>query len=249
MTQFLASVRGSEEAEIALRAGADIIDLKEPDRGALGAVPHDVLRETVRRIAGRAEISATVGDLPMKPDVLEPAIARTAEAGVDYVKFGVFAGETTGACLRALHPTLNGARLILVLFADDLPVCDAVGLAAEMGAAGVMLDTRFKQSGHLLNHMDRKRLTDFIARGRSHGLKVGLAGSLRREHVAELLPLGPDLLGFRGALCEASLRGGALSEEAVRTIRALIPQEKLEEPLAPSRVNPPLSADSATPIW
>ncbi|MFD0987558.1 (5-formylfuran-3-yl)methyl phosphate synthase [Methyloligella solikamskensis] len=249
MTQFLASVRGPEEAEIALRAGADIIDLKEPDRGALGAVPYGVLVETVRRIAGRAEVSATVGDLPMDPDVLEPAIARTAEAGVDYVKFGVFAGETTEACLRALHPALKGAKLILVLFADDLPDCDVVGLAADMGAAGVMLDTRHKGSGHLLSHMDRERLAAFIVQGRRHGLRVGLAGSLRKEHVDELLSLGPDLLGFRGALCEASLRGGALSEEAVREIRGLIPKEPLEEPLASSRVNPALSADGASPIW
>ncbi|ODA68804.1 hypothetical protein A7A08_00638 [Methyloligella halotolerans] len=245
MTQFLASVRGPEEAEIALRAGADIIDLKEPDRGALGAVPDDVLRETVRRIAGRAPVSATVGDLPMDRDVLETAIAKTATAGVDYVKFGVFESAATEACLRALKPRLLGAQLILVLFADELPECDAIGLAAEMGAAGVMLDTRYKTSGHLLSHLNRDALAAFVADARSRGLRVGLAGSLRAGHVHDLLPLGPDLLGFRGALCEASLRGGALSEPAVRAVRALIPAE----PETVSRVDPSLSADAPTPIW
>lgn len=245
MTQFLASVRGPEEAETALRAGADIIDLKEPDRGALGAVANDVLRKTVCRIDGRAEISATVGDLPMEPRVLEPAIAGTARAGVDYVKVGVFEGKETEACLRALQPALGTAKLILVLFADELPRCDAVGLAAAMGAAGVMLDTRFKGAGHLLDHMDAVQLLDFIGQARSHGLRVGLAGSLAKEHVAELLPLGPDLLGFRGALCEHHRRGGAISEDAVMAVRALIPKE----PLAALRVNPSLPADGASPIW
>jgi dihydroneopterin aldolase len=36
MTLFLASVRDEAEAAIALLARADIIDLKEPGRGALG---------------------------------------------------------------------------------------------------------------------------------------------------------------------------------------------------------------------
>ena len=38
MTALLASVRSSEEALDAAQAGADLIDLKEPDAGALGGV-------------------------------------------------------------------------------------------------------------------------------------------------------------------------------------------------------------------
>jgi dihydroneopterin aldolase len=100
-----------------------------------------------------------------------------------------------------------------------------------------------------MDHLDTAQLASFIAEARSHGLKVGLAGSLAKDHVAELLPLNPDLLGFRGALCDAGKRGGALSEAAVRAVRALIPKDPLEEPLAASRVNPPLAADGASPIW
>src|SRR5712691_8352699 len=50
MTKFLASVRDVSEAEIALAAGADIIDLKEPARGALGAVEPAIIAAAVRRI-------------------------------------------------------------------------------------------------------------------------------------------------------------------------------------------------------
>lgn len=244
MTRLLASVRGEAEAEIALRAGADIIDLKEPDRGALGAVTYEVLRDTVRRIAGRSEISATIGDLPMEIDILAPAVARTAASGVDYVKLGIFPGASAAACLQALPPPLGGAKLILVLFADDLPRFDAVGLAASMGAAGVMLDTRCKRSGHLLDHLTGEWLAGFIGAARACGLLVGLAGSLRKQHVRQLLPLSPDLLGFRGALCQAGTRGAALSASAVRDIRALIPRE----PKPCSRVNPALSPEAINPI-
>ncbi|TIQ75182.1 MAG: dihydroneopterin aldolase, partial [Mesorhizobium sp.] len=38
MTRMLASVTGVDEAEIALSGGVDIVDLKDPKAGALGAV-------------------------------------------------------------------------------------------------------------------------------------------------------------------------------------------------------------------
>jgi dihydroneopterin aldolase len=65
MTLFLASVRDAAEAEMALACGADIIDLKDPSQGALGAVSLDAIASTVRCVAGRAPVSATIGDLPL----------------------------------------------------------------------------------------------------------------------------------------------------------------------------------------
>ena len=44
MTRMLASVTGPEEAEIVLAGGADLVDLKDPSRGALGARPVSVVR-------------------------------------------------------------------------------------------------------------------------------------------------------------------------------------------------------------
>ena len=64
-----------------------------------------------------------------------------------------------------------------------------------------------------------------MAGAKDHGLTVGLAGSLRQEHVPALLALEPDLLGFRGALCQDGVRGGALDPAACRAVRALIPRE------------------------
>jgi len=43
MTGMLASVRNLEEAKLVYEGGADIIDLKEPNDGALGASPlHEI---------------------------------------------------------------------------------------------------------------------------------------------------------------------------------------------------------------
>ena len=75
-TRFLASVRDDAEASIALQAGADLIDFKEPSAGALGAVDPTLLANAVSSIAGCAQTSATIGDLPMIPTVV--AAATTA---------------------------------------------------------------------------------------------------------------------------------------------------------------------------
>ena len=57
---------------------------------------------------------------------------------------------------------------------------------------------------------------------RPRGLMVGLAGGLEEPDVPRLLPLSPDLIGFRGALC-AGARSGAIDAARVRAIRRLIP--------------------------
>ncbi len=64
MTAMLASVRTLDEALLALAGGADIIDLKDPARGALGALDQATARNIVAAIGGRAPVSATIGDLP-----------------------------------------------------------------------------------------------------------------------------------------------------------------------------------------
>ena len=57
---MLASVRSPEEALFALRAGADLIDAKEPSDGTLGAVGPETLRAIVAAVGRRRPVSATV---------------------------------------------------------------------------------------------------------------------------------------------------------------------------------------------
>jgi dihydroneopterin aldolase len=231
MTLFLASVRDVCEAEIALAASADIIDLKEPTRGALGAVDPSTIQAAVRAVAGRAAVSATVGDVPMRSELVRERVAEVAACGVDYVKLGLLPEGDPQACLDGLRPSAQRARLMLVLFADRLPTFDAVAAAARMGAAGVMLDTAGKSAGSLLDYLRIDALAGFVASAKGHGLTVGLAGSLALAHVADLVALEPDLLGFRGALCLGRTRDGALDPAACREVRALIPR-------AINRLNP-----------
>jgi uncharacterized protein (UPF0264 family) len=217
-------VRDAAEAETALCAGADIIDLKDPSQGTLGALDPPAIAACVRRIAGRAPVSATLGDLPMQAETISAAVLATAACGVDYVKLGLFPAGNARRCLDRVADAASGVRLILVLFADALPDFDALAEAARIGAHGAMLDTAGKAAGSLLEHLSYDALAAFVAAAKRQGLTVGLAGSLRRTHIEPLLRLKPDLIGFRGALCHGEARGASLDPVACASIRALIPQ-------------------------
>lgn len=224
MTLFLASVRDAAEAEMAIEAGADIIDLKDPGQGALGALVPDTIAACVRSVAGRAPVSATIGDLPLEEKVVRAAVLATAGLGVDYVKLGLFPGRDAEPCLNSLTAEATQIRLIFVLFADGLPDFDAIGLAARIGAHGIMLDTMGKDGGSLPDHLSFMALAEHIAAAKAEGLVVGLAGSLKARHVASLIALAPDLLGFRGALCQSGDRSQDLDPVRLAAIRALIPE-------------------------
>lgn len=226
MTKMLASVNGVEEAEIALAGGADIIDLKDPRAGALGAAATDVIRETIKAVAGRQPVSAVTGDLPMEPELIRAKAEEIAATGVDYVKIGFFPSNNAAACAEALAPLAARTKLIAVLFADLEPDLGLLPVLARHGFHGAMLDTANKNGHRLLDHMPPERLHGFVDQCRALGLKVGLAGSLEAPDVPRLLPMTPDFLGFRGALCDQSRRTSGIELEAVQQIRSLIPDER-----------------------
>ncbi len=223
MTLMLASITGPEEAAVALDGGADIIDLKNPARGALGAAEAEAVRGAVALVAHRRPVSAVTGDLPMRPDIVAAAADGLVQAGADIIKQGFFPGGDPDSCIRALSPLTARARLVAVLFADRAPDLALLPKLAAAGFSGAMLDTADKSKGRLLDALSLPRLRDFLTACRAHGLQAGLAGSLEAPDVPRLLVLEPDVLGFRGALCGAGGRTGAIEAGAVQAIRGLIP--------------------------
>ena len=221
---FLASVMTAGEAEIALDHGADIIDAKDPTRGALGALPQPSIRAIVAAVHGRAPVSATIGDLPSDAAMMVAAAQGIAATGVDFVKAGFFEGglfesrAPSGAIAALGAAGLSRARLIGVLMADLQPDFELIIAMAKAGFAGVMLDTANKADGGLLDAMPARRIAEFIQLARAHHLMAGLAGSLRAADIAPLKKFSPDVLGFRGALCSSGGRTGALDAARVRSI-------------------------------
>jgi (5-formylfuran-3-yl)methyl phosphate synthase len=222
MTRLLASVTSLDEAEVALGLGADIIDLKDPSRGALGGLPVGVIRSIVGQVAGRRPLSATVGDLPADPDLLGRAVQAVGDTGVDYVKVGLFSTENLEDFLLAMSRLARRHALIAVLFADRAPPLERLERFAAGGIKGIMLDTADKTGGSLLTHLSLARLEQFLSGARSLSLLSGLAGSLRLGDIPLLLPLSPDYLGFRGALCRGTKRTLRLDPDRFGAVRRAV---------------------------
>jgi (5-formylfuran-3-yl)methyl phosphate synthase len=225
MTKFLASVKNVEEAKIVAECGADIIDIKDPAHGALGAVGLDTIEAIVAAIGRGRATSAVTGDQPMNPGLIAAAAGRVAGTGVDYIKVGLFNHDLNRmvTCVEALAPLARKVKIVAVLFADEKPDFAIIPTIAQSGLVGVMLDTAKKTAGRLPDHLDIATLQAFVDRARQHGLFSGLAGSLEWPDVPRLLLLAPDLLGFRRALCAAGARSAAIDPDAVAMLRQLIP--------------------------
>lgn len=225
MTLMLASVTSPAEAETVRAEGADIIDLKDPSQGALAPLDAALAADIVRLVARRRPVSATAGAAHPSHEAAVEAVVSMAATGVDFVKIGFPSVEAGAERVRALGTLAAQTRLVGVLFADREPNLDLIEVMAGQGFAGAMLDTEAKGSGRLLDHMGIAALHHFVSRCRAAGLMAGLAGSLEAPDVPRLLPLNPDYLGFRGALCHGRARTSEIDPPAVRLIRDLIPSE------------------------
>ncbi len=84
-----------------------------------------------------------------------------------------------------------------------------------------MLDTVDKREG-LLDALDLADLAHFVAAARRARLTVGLAGSLKVVDVGSLVPLQPDVLGFRGGVCVDGDRTKPLDPARVRAVAAAL---------------------------
>src|SRR5215218_2035999 len=150
--RLLVSVTNAHEARVAVEAGVDIVDVKNPAEGSLGAPGPGVI-ERVREVVplGRP-VSAAIGDLPNLPGT---AALGAARSGAAYVKVGLWGTSSTGEAvgvLRAVRDALDGgAAVIAAAYADaervpdgPLPPGAVVDAARRAGVGGCLLDTAVK---------------------------------------------------------------------------------------------------------
>ena len=226
--RLLVSVRNVDEALAALRGGADWIDLKEPDRGALGAVDAATARDVVQRMAGRAPISAAAGELVD----WQAGAAREllAVRGVSLLKLGLSACRDLDwkTRLRDAQRELSAAdvQLVAVIYADHeranspLPE-EIVEFAADAECPWVLIDTFDKAGSAVGDHYSPTELRALLQFVRKSGRRIVVAGSLTGETIAALPGDLIDMVAVRGAACEGG-RGGTVCARRVAGLRGLL---------------------------
>lgn len=218
---MLASVSNLDEALLVVNTAVNIIDLKQPKLGSLGALPIKTVKKIVQAIKPTKPISATVGDLPMQPKLIFDAVATMAETGVNYIKIGFFPGGDWQKCWLKLAQITQKTRLIAVLFADTQPDISIIKALKNAGFSGVMLDTMDKSKGSLLQVMNIQNIKKFVDTTNNFKLLCGLAGSLKKPDIFSLISLKKvDYLGFRGALCKKQCRQLSLDINSINSILA-----------------------------
>ncbi len=209
MAGLLISVRNEGEATVALAGGADLIDVKEPRRGALGAADATVWRDVSIAVRGRVPTSVALGEL-MDFDQTVTRDLVSDLAGVQFAKFGL-AGcrrftEWVNRWRTSLETLPECVQAVAVVYADWRDAMapapeDVIEQASRAQCGAVLLDTFDKSRGDLIEHFGIEQLNHLSMMIRARAMRTVFGGSLNTHSAARLLPLRPDYIAVRGAVC------------------------------------------------
>jgi uncharacterized protein (UPF0264 family) len=219
VTRLLVSVRSAAEARSALAGGADLIDIKEPSLGSLGAATPQVWAEIANEVGERRPLSAALGELrdfqPFDPASL---------SGYRFTKLGLAGCDLLEGWPKrwqvALASLPGEITRVAVAYADaraaQSPAPDTVcEVGQRLGCRALLIDTFNKSGGSVFDVLSFSELETLLAGARRSGMMTVLAGSLRLEQLPRALALQPDYVAVRGAVCGRS-RECDLEERLVR---------------------------------
>lgn len=231
---LLISPINHEEALESINGGADIVDVKNPKEGSLGANFPWVIRD-IREITPEDKlVSATLGDVPYKPGTVSLAAMGAHVSGADYIKVGLYgtkdydeAVEVMENVAKTIKDVDNDTIVVAAGYADAHRVgavdpMEIPKVAKDAGCDLAMLDTAVKDGHTLFDYLSIEDLEKFVNEAHSYGLKTALAGSVKKEQLKPLNDIGCDVVGIRGAACVGGDRNtGKIHHSAVAELKEL----------------------------
>lgn len=237
-TRLLVSARDAVEAEIVLRAGVSLLDVKEPLAGPLGAASDAALREVLAvaaRFSGPSDANNATRDNPTL--IVSAALGelldyqpRRFPPGLKLAKFGLAGCARHDDWRERWRAAVEGfpteVSPVAVVYADAVRAAapaasEVLEQGQTLGCRYVLVDTFDKSSGGLLDHWRLSDVACFVERVHALELRAVLAGSLSFETIRQLAPLRPDVIAVRGAACRGE-RGGTLDAARVRELLSLV---------------------------
>jgi uncharacterized protein (UPF0264 family) len=232
--KLLVSPKDLEEAKAVIRGNADIVDVKNPKEGSLGAnFPWVIksVKELVEKEGGNGmQMSAAIGDFNYKPGTASLAALGAASVGADYIKIGLFKITTQEEAIDLLSGVVRAVKgfdptkKVVAAFYSDYKRINSIspfeiieiGKAVDIDVA--MVDTGIKDGKSTFEFLDEDELKSFISESKALGLETALAGSLTFDDIPALKAIGPDILGVRGMVCGGD-RNSQVREELVTELR------------------------------
>ena len=228
---MLISPRDKTEAIEAILGGANIIDIKNPVEGSLGANFPWIIKEVVDIVPKTVETSCTIGEMPNVPGSISLAARGAASLGVNYIKAGLAGLKKIedAICLmtnvvKAVKNYNPKIKVVITGYADAEkigsidPILVPI-IAANISADVAMIDTAVKNGKALFDLLDKNQIENFINSAHKLRLKAALAGSIKISDLEKVQSLEPDILGIRGAACTNNNRlYGKITKERVKKI-------------------------------
>jgi uncharacterized protein (UPF0264 family) len=227
--KLLVSPINVEEANICKLGGADIIDVKNPKEGSLGA-NFPWMIKAVKQAAGSIPVSATIGDFNYKPGTASLAALGAAVSGADYVKVGLYDIHTNDQALDMLTKIVRSVKdfdekkLVVASGYSDYRRINSISpfelpsIGKEAGVDVVMMDTGIKDGRSTFEFLNEEELKEFVSISRYHGLQTALAGTIKFEDIPALKRISPDIIGVRGCVCGGD-RNSTIRKELVEKLR------------------------------
>jgi len=222
------SVISAAEARDAIAGGAEILDIKNPAEGSLGAQSPKVIQEIKDLCTGKVEVSAAIGDMPNLPGTAALAALGAAVCDVDYIKVGLYGPRNASEALTLLREVRQSlleypVSVVAAGYADFLragtmdPDC-LPHIAASAGIQGILLDTAIKDGRPLFDFLDPQRLRTMAEQTHAAGMLFGLAGTLGEQDIPLAQDLGADVVGVRTAVCRNNQRKGPLEADSIKQL-------------------------------
>jgi uncharacterized protein (UPF0264 family) len=233
--KLLVSVADVREARVAVRGGVDIVDVKNPAEGSLGAPAPGTIARVRDTVPPECPVSAAIGDLPNLPGTAALAALGAARSGAAYVKVGLWGTSTEEeavAVLRAVREAVeSGATrpsVIAAAYADaarvpsrPLPPGAVVAAARRAMVGGCLVDTAVKDGRGLFEWLAPDALHALVTEGHAARLEMALAGALRAEDLPVVRATGADIAGVRSAACRDGRRTAPLDAGRIGRLRAI----------------------------
>lgn len=229
--KLLVSPIDEKEASEAIAGGADIVDVKNPREGSLGASFPWIIKK-IREITPKSiEVSCTIGDLPNLPGTASLAALGAATLGVSYIKAGLRDVKNKDAAIvlmqsitKAVKSFNSSIKVVATGYADAEHVGSVnplliPSIAHDSHCDVAMIDTAIKDGKSLLDFLSLQQLKTFVDEAHRFNLKVALAGSIKKEQLPLLHTVGTDIIGVRGAACtNGDRKHGHITSQRVRDL-------------------------------
>ncbi len=234
--KVLVSPKDIEEAKAVISGNADIVDVKNPKEGSLGAnFPWVIksIKQLVEEKGNGMKMSAAIGDFDYKPGTASLAALGAAASGAEYIKIGLHKIKTREEAIDLLTGVVKAVKdfdptkkVVSAFYADykrinSISPFEIAEIGKEVDMDVAMVDTGIKDGRTTLEFLSEDELKSFVSESKSLGLVTALAGALKFDDIPVIKAINPDILGVRGMVCGGN-RDDSVQVELVTKLKKMV---------------------------